>query len=79
MTKIWGEVFWKKLPETSALVIDNQRELFKRKWLMIIPVLILTALILLMGLYAKPFIEYSMRVAEQLFDKQSYINAVFNW
>lgn len=78
MTKIWGEVFWKKLPETSSLVIQSQKDLFRKKWLMIVPVLILTILVIIMGLYAKPFIEYSTRVAEQLLDKQSYIDAVLN-
>jgi multicomponent Na+:H+ antiporter subunit D len=78
MTKIWGEVFWKKLPEETTLIISSQGELIKRKWLMILPVVLLTVLILLMGLYAKPFVDYSMRVAEQLFDKGAYINAVLN-
>jgi multicomponent Na+:H+ antiporter subunit D len=78
MTKIWGEVFWKKLPEETTLIISSQTELIKRKWLMILPIVLLTVLILLMGLYAKPFVDYSMRVAEQLFDKGAYINAVLN-
>ena len=78
MTKIWGEVFWKKLPEESTLVIQNQAELFRKKWLMLIPVGILTVLIILMGVYSEPFVDYSMRVAEQLLNKEAYINAVFN-
>lgn len=78
MTKIWGEVFWKKLPEESTLIIQNQSELFRKKWLMLIPVGILTILIILMGVYSEPFVDYSMRVAEQLFNKEAYINAVFN-
>ena len=77
MTKIWGEVFWKKLPDNSKYLISGQKELFKSKWLMVMPVLLLTLLILIMGLYAGPFIDYSMRAAEQLMDPQSYINAVF--
>lgn len=78
MTKIWGEVFWKKLPEESTLIIQNQSELFRKKWLMLIPVGILTVLIILMGVYSEPFVDYSMRVAEQLFNKEAYINAVYN-
>ncbi|MFO7923105.1 MAG: proton-conducting transporter membrane subunit [Bacteroidales bacterium] len=76
MTKIWGEVFWKKLPESSSLLIADQNEFFRKKWLMLMPVLLLTGIILLMGLYAGPFIDYSMRAAEQLMDKQGYINTV---
>lgn len=77
MTKIWGEVFWKKLPESTTIVIQDQKQLFTRKWLMVTPVLILTMLILLMGLYAGPFVDYSMSAAKQLLDPQGYINAVF--
>jgi multicomponent Na+:H+ antiporter subunit D len=29
MTKIWGEVFWKKLPENTLLIISNQKALIK--------------------------------------------------
>jgi multicomponent Na+:H+ antiporter subunit D len=77
MTKIWGEVFWKKLPETGDMMIFSQKEFFTGKWLMTLPVLILTVLILLMGIWADPVIEYSMRAAEQVLDKEAYINAVF--
>ena len=77
MTKIWGEVFWKKLPGTTSLLISSQKDLFRRKGLMVIPVLLLTVLILLMGLYAGPFVDYSMRAAEQLMNPEAYINAVF--
>jgi multicomponent Na+:H+ antiporter subunit D len=78
MTKIWGEVFWKKLPEDSSLIIGSQKEFFRTKGLMILPVVLLSLLIVLMGVYAEPFIDYSMRAAEQLLDKQAYVKAVFN-
>jgi multicomponent Na+:H+ antiporter subunit D len=44
---------------------------------MIMPVVLMTILILVMGFYAEPFIEYSMRAAEQVMDKDTYIKAVF--
>jgi multicomponent Na+:H+ antiporter subunit D len=78
MTKIWGEVFWKRLPDSNPLVIKSQRELIRTKWLMFTPVILLTVLILFLGLYAGPFVDYSVQAAEQLMDKQSYINAVFS-
>jgi multicomponent Na+:H+ antiporter subunit D len=78
MTKIWGEVFWKKLPDATPLIINGQAQLFRIKWLMVLPVVLLTVLILSMGLWAGPFVDYSMRVAEQLLDSEGYINAVFN-
>lgn len=78
MTKIWGEVFWKKLPESSVLLISSQKKFFAGKWLMVLPVFMLTLLIISMGLFAGPFVEYSMRTAEQLMNSDFYINAVFN-
>jgi multicomponent Na+:H+ antiporter subunit D len=78
MTKIWGEVFWKKLPDATPLLINGQAQLFRVKWLRVLPVVLLTVLILSMGLWAGPFVDYSMRVAEQLLDSEGYINAVFN-
>ncbi|MFP4366195.1 MAG: proton-conducting transporter membrane subunit [Bacteroidales bacterium] len=78
MTKIWGEVFWKKLPESTELLISTQKKFFAGKWLMVLPVFILTMLIISMGLFAGPFVDYSMRTAEQLMNSDSYINAVFN-
>jgi multicomponent Na+:H+ antiporter subunit D len=77
MTKIWGEVFWKKRPENALLKIPNQMALIKRRWLMLLPVVLMTILILVIGFYAEPFIEYSMRAAEQVMDKDTYIKAVF--
>ncbi|MDX9846355.1 MAG: proton-conducting transporter membrane subunit [Tenuifilaceae bacterium] len=78
MTKIWGEVFWKKLPDDTVTVIATQRKLFTSKWLMVLPIVILTLLIILLGVYSEPFVDYSMRVADQLLDKEEYIRAVFN-
>jgi multicomponent Na+:H+ antiporter subunit D len=78
MTKIWGEVFWKKLPEGTQLVITSQKQLLRSKWLMVLPIVMLSVLIVIMGVYSEPFVDYSMRVANQLLDKQAYINAVFN-
>jgi multicomponent Na+:H+ antiporter subunit D len=78
MTKIWGEVFWKKMPGSTILLIKDQGQLFRERWLMVIPVVLLTVLILMMGLYAGPFVEFSTRAAQQLMDSEGYINAVFN-
>ena len=78
MTKIWGEVFWKKLPETGSLILTSQSQLLRKRWLMVLPVGILTLVIILIGLYSEPFINFSLRASEQLLDKQAYINAILN-
>jgi multicomponent Na+:H+ antiporter subunit D len=78
MTKIWGEVFWKAKPVETLLKFENQSSFIRKKWLMLIPVVLLTLLIVLMGVYSEPFIDFSMRAAEQLLNKEAYINAVLN-
>jgi len=78
MTKIWGEVFWKAKPEETLLKFENQSSFIRKKWLMLIPVVLLTLLIVIMGVYSEPFIDFSMRAAEQLLNKEAYINAVLN-
>lgn len=76
MTKIWGEVFWKDNPGLIEPVFENQKDLWRKRWLMITPVVIMTALILLLGFLPDTFIEISKRAAEQLINPQEYIQAI---
>ena len=76
MTKIWGEVFWKDNPGLVKPVFENQKDLWRKKWLMIAPVVIMTALILVLGFLPDTFIEISKRAAEQLINPQEYIQAI---
>jgi multicomponent Na+:H+ antiporter subunit D len=76
MTKIWGEVFWKDNPGLVKPDFENQKDLWRKKWLMIVPVVIMTALILVLGFLPDTFIEISKRAAEQLMNPQEYIQAI---
>lgn len=76
MTKIWGEVFWKNNPGFVQPVIENQNELWKKKWLMIVPVVIMTVLILVLGFFPDTFIDISVRAAEQLINPHEYVHTI---
>ena len=45
--------------------------------LMLAPIAALAAVTLTIGLWAEPFVDYSLRAGEQLLDKAAYIQAVF--
>jgi multicomponent Na+:H+ antiporter subunit D len=76
MTKIWGEVFWKNNPEIVEPVIKSQSELFRTKWLMALPVVVMTLLILILGFAPEVFVDLSKRAAEQLINPDAYIQAI---
>ena len=72
MTKIWAQVFWKNDPqETNAPDDDSSVPL--TLWL---PALGLAALTVLIGLGAGAVFDVANRTAEQLLDRNLYIQAV---
>lgn len=74
MTKIWAEAFWKKQPEEStARPVEVPAGKISR---MVIPVAILSAATLLLGVLGEPVFAFSERAAAQLFNPQEYISAV---
>jgi multicomponent Na+:H+ antiporter subunit D len=75
--RIWQQAFWRELPEhvTDTAVLRGERH-DPDLWLMYLPVAVLCALILLVGLYAQPFFGLAEAAAEQLFSPQNYIEAV---
>jgi multicomponent Na+:H+ antiporter subunit D len=77
MTKIWNEAFWKKQdlaikPRESS----GQLAVSSRTGLMMAPVIFLAGVSLMMGIFAQPFLELSIRAAGQLMDPSAYIQAV---
>lgn len=76
MTKIWAEVFWKKRevsnsgrPRTTVWSRAVRHRL-------LLPIVVLAALTVLLGLATQPFFALSMRAAEQLLNREEYIHAV---
>lgn len=73
MIKIWNEAFLKKQPEVTTV-----SEVVKLKFADYLPLAILAAASLLMGIFASPVFDYVMHTGNQLFDPSEYIKAVLN-
>ncbi len=74
MTKIWGEAFWKPNPQEddcSKQALSNQE-----RYLMYGPVIGLTIMTVVMGIWAQPFLEMSNYAAQELFNPANYVKAV---
>ena len=77
MLKIWNEAFWKAAPEMSVAAGRRWASEPRTRALMLAPIAALAAITLTIGLWAEPFVDYSLRAGEQLLDKSAYIHAVF--
>ncbi|MEO3388084.1 proton-conducting transporter membrane subunit [Mesorhizobium sp. CAU 1741] len=77
MLKIWNEAFWKAAPAEASPAMSAWQSDRRTQLVMLAPVVALAAITLTIGLYAEPFVDYSMRAGEQLLDKSVYIDAVF--
>ncbi len=71
MLKIWNEAFWKD-PPTSGVLGDPNIPIR-----LVVPVLVLAAVTLLLGLLAEPLLDLSTQAAEQVLDADAYRAAVF--
>ncbi len=75
MTKIWGEAFWKPAPVTAP-VMPLIEETEGNRWLLFSPIIALTVLTVVMGFWAEPFMELSIKAANELFHPEIYVRAV---
>jgi multicomponent Na+:H+ antiporter subunit D len=76
-TKIWNHVFWKKAPDSAPpAIIRTQTELFRKSPMLVTPAIFMTAVILLLSLYAQPVINITQKAATQLVNKEQYIKTV---
>lgn len=73
MIKIWNEAFWKdpinEINKTEKLVLNKSIILFT-------PIVLLALITITIGINVEPFLKIAERAADQLLDKQSYIEAV---
>jgi multicomponent Na+:H+ antiporter subunit D len=77
MTKIWAEVFWKAEPDQArAAAVEEAPSLLTSLPLLILPIAVLAAITIVIGLFSEPLFILAMRAAEQLLDPTSYIEAV---
>ena len=75
MTKIWGEAFWKPAPAGMPAQPAVQ-ETTASRWLLYSPIVVLTVLTVVMGFWAEPFMELSIKAANELFHPANYVRAV---
>lgn len=80
IVKLWGEVFWKsaeKLPEQPNFPYFNKLKNYKRVQ-MIAPVVFLSLVTLYVGFGAEHVQELSIRISEELLNREIYIDAVLH-
>lgn len=75
MTKIWAEAFWKADPAPHKAHPLQNRPLKSLSYL-ILPIIVLAAITIIIGLFSEPFFVLAQRAAEQLLHPQEYIDAV---
>jgi len=73
MTKIWGEVFWKKDPSAEAGEVTED---VKPHRFSLAPMVLLVFAIILLSLFGEPVFEWSLEAARQLLDPSVYISSV---
>lgn len=75
IAKIWNEAFWKDHPE-GELNNFTQLTFWKSNILMLSPIVVISILILVIGMLPEPFYDIASKAGQQLFDTESYIEAV---
>ncbi|QBQ42331.1 proton-conducting transporter transmembrane domain-containing protein [Sphingobacterium psychroaquaticum] len=76
IANMWAQVFWKNTPE--GVTIDDRFKPMQlyRKLLMILPIAILAAATLYIGLNAERVVHVAEQISNELMDTTPYINAV---
>ncbi len=78
MLKIWNEAFWKAPGPLSQQAATEWRAAGAGRALMLAPVVVLAAITLTIGLMAEPFVDFSLRAAEQMLGRGAYVQAVLD-
>jgi multicomponent Na+:H+ antiporter subunit D len=73
MAQLWIEAFWKPAPLVDGLPVRPRAALAGR---LLVPIAILAAMIVLIGLGAGPMYELALRSAEQLLRPADYIREI---
>jgi multicomponent Na+:H+ antiporter subunit D len=76
MLKIWNEAFWKPSPDASGDPQRSWRAATATRAAMLAPIAALAGITLTIGVAAEPFVDLSMRAADQLLQPHAYIEAV---
>ncbi len=77
MTKIWKKAFWSPAPEPERNVSDLRQHLTGRQLVYLVtPMVLLSILTVVIGLYPEPFFRFSGHAANQLINPEGYQKAV---
>ena len=76
MLKIWNEAFWKTPPEGAEGPARQWLASSATRTAMLLPIAALAGITLTIGIAAEPFVEFSIRAANQLLDPRAYAEAV---
>lgn len=76
MTKIWSEVFWKKMPETDEIVLQGGETDSGSLIPLIAPIIVLASITLLIGFFPEPVFSLATKASEQLLNPDIYIDSV---
>ena len=78
MAKIWAAAFWGESPRTTYPAAEQSWKTFSlsEKTALYLPMILLGALTLTIGLMSQPFFDLATRAAEQLLNPAGYISAV---
>jgi multicomponent Na+:H+ antiporter subunit D len=78
VARVWSHVFWKAAPGMERLpdIKPFGRMSLKERTYYVLPVALLALATLYIGVFANDIQELSNRIAEELFDKQNYIQRV---
>lgn len=74
MSKIWGEAFWKPLPDSVKRDAAGRQQQLSA-WL-IAPAALLALMTVAIGLWAEPFVAFSMTAAHELLNPEIYVQSV---
>ena len=78
MAKIWAAAFWGELPQATGAGQEQTERIFStsEKIALYLPMILLGALTLTIGLMAQPFFDLATLAAEQLLNPSGYVGAV---
>lgn len=76
IARMWADVFWKNPPKPEVLEDSFKNSSLSRKSLLVIPVVLLAAVSLYIGLGAENIIRISEHIASEMMDTTPYVEAV---
>jgi multicomponent Na+:H+ antiporter subunit D len=76
VTKIWAEAFWKPTPQDAGAATGPQGLAARQQRTLLLPIGVLAALTVTIGLGAEAVFTVATRAAEQLLHREEYIQAV---